>query len=191
MTRIREKHCRHCHSIFFPDYRNAKKQRFCSKAECRTASKAESQRRWSKKNPDYFKGSDNVERVREWRRAHPGYRRKTSGSALQDHCPQESSKKQDVNQQLPSVQGTSPPVLQDVCLDQQLVIVGLISYLTGCVLQDDIVASTRRLQQLGQDVLSGSIITKGGNYDLQVSHLSGPHPHHSRTVQLGGSPAGP
>ena len=56
MNHNRKRQCRCCKDIFIPDYRNAKKQAYCSKPECRKASKSASQRRWSKKNPDYFKG---------------------------------------------------------------------------------------------------------------------------------------
>ena len=67
----------------------------------------------------------------------------------------------------------------------------LTTELIGFALQDDIAAVALRLEQLGQDVLTGSNPTKGGNYDLKIPALSRPHPNHSRTVQLGGSPAGP
>ena len=52
---------------------------------CRQASKAASQRRWLRKpdNRDYFSGPTHVERVRQWRQAHPGYwRRKAAQAAL-------------------------------------------------------------------------------------------------------------
>ena len=46
MKLLRKKRCRHCGSLYRPDSRNHKKQRYCSKPGCRKASKAESQRKW-------------------------------------------------------------------------------------------------------------------------------------------------
>ena len=56
MKRIRKRQCQCCKDFFFPDYRNLNRQHFCGKPECRQASKSASQKRWLKKNPDYFKG---------------------------------------------------------------------------------------------------------------------------------------
>ena len=90
MSQQRRRKCRHCGTLFRPDPRNIRRQRFCSKPPCRRASKAESQRRWLAKadNRDYFRGAENVERVRLWRSAHPHYWRRSSAntrSALQEH----------------------------------------------------------------------------------------------------------
>ena len=60
MKRIRERLCLCCKDFFTPDCRNTKKQDYCNKDECRKASKAVSQRQWSRENPDYFKGSVHV-----------------------------------------------------------------------------------------------------------------------------------
>jgi hypothetical protein len=45
-----------------------------SEAACRKQSKAESQRRWAQKpdNQNYFSGPQNSQRVKEWRKRHPG-----------------------------------------------------------------------------------------------------------------------
>jgi hypothetical protein len=161
---------------------------YCSKPECRKASKAASQRRWATKNPTYFKGPDNVERVREWRRANPGRQRRTSsGPVLQDICAEIAHVIQEVTPHLPPESPVALPVLQDFCIVQHPVFVGLISHLTGCVLQDEIDSVIRRMEQLGQDVICS---TTGGRYDPQVPNLSRPHPQHSGAVQLGGSPSG-
>jgi hypothetical protein len=70
--------CKHCQTFFEPDPRSAKRQHHCSKPACRQASKAASQHRWLQKpgNRDYFTGPTHVERVRQWRKAHPGYWRR-------------------------------------------------------------------------------------------------------------------
>ena len=191
MKRTRERQCRCCKDFFFPDYRNAKTQSYCHRRECRKASKAASQRQWSRNNPSYFKGTDHVERVREWRKANPGRsRRKDSGYVLQDDCSQINPVKQEVSCCLPTGLQAHPPVLQDFCLTQHPIFVGLIAHLTGSVLQDEIDSIARRLEQLGHDVI-GSNPTPGGHYDPQAPNLSRPHPQHPRAVQLGGSPSGP
>jgi hypothetical protein len=191
MKRIRERLCQCCKEFFFPDYRNTKTQTHCSKPECRKASKAESQRKWSSNNPGYFKGSDHVERVRAWRKANPGRSRlKGSGNVLQDDCSQITLTEQDVIGSLPTPVTIPAPVLQDYCFTQHPVFVGLIAHFTGAVLQDDIDAITLRLEQLGKDVI-GSNPTTGGRYDPQNPNLSRPNPKATRAVQLGGPSSGP
>ena len=183
MKLILKRKCRCCKDFFTPNHRSAKRQMYCGKPECRKASKAASQRRWIKNNPDYFKGSDNVERVREWRRTNPGRQRRTgSAPVLQDNCDQITDIKQEVTPLSPHGLPALSPVLQDFCIAQHPVFVGLIAHLTGCVLQDDIAMVTRRLEQLGQDVICS---TTGGLYDPQVPNLPRPHPQHSGAVQLG------
>jgi hypothetical protein len=51
--------CLHCKELFVPNARLWWHQQFCSKPECRQASKAQSQRRWLSKpeNQDHFRGS--------------------------------------------------------------------------------------------------------------------------------------
>jgi len=61
--------CQHCSEFYLPDRRNLHHQRYCAKSACRKQSKAESQRRWLEKpdNQNYFSGSQNSQRVKEWR----------------------------------------------------------------------------------------------------------------------------
>ena len=61
--------CQQCKTVFVPDPRCVKRQRYCSTPECRQASKAASQQRWRQKpaNRDSFTGPTQVERVRAWR----------------------------------------------------------------------------------------------------------------------------
>jgi hypothetical protein len=177
MKRIRERLCLCCKEFFAPDYRNTKTQSYCRKPGCRKASKAASQRQWSRDNPDYFKDSIHVNRVQEWRKANPGRtRREGSGDVLQDDCSRITPIEQAVSLCLPPALQMSAPVLQDFCLTQDPVFIGLLAHLTGVVLQDDISGITRHLRQLGQDVL---IQTQGGRYDPQDPNLSRPNPQHS------------
>lgn len=147
--------CRHCGEFFEADARNRARQRYCRQAACRRASKADSQRRWLGKpgNADYFRGPDNVERVQAWRKAHPGYwrRSKRRRAALQDI----------LITQPPAEQAPAPPddasALQDGLSAQSPLIVGLISHLTGSALPEDIAVMTRQLHSRGRAVLGTDV----------------------------------
>lgn len=182
--RIRNRRCRHCKTFFFPDRRNIDRQQFCSKPECRTASKAASQRKWLEKNPDYFRGREQVQRVREWRQTHPGYRRRGKDpclkGALQEPLTDKRTEDSQVMDHSPAGEQRSVPGLQDLFSSQAVVLLGLIAQLTDSALQDDIAIVVKRLHQLGRDVLKGSMPTKGGLHDPQTSHPSGSY--HPKTV---------
>ena len=155
MSQQRRRKCRHCGTLFRPDPRNIRRQRFCSKPPCRRASKAESQRRWLAKadNRDYFRGAENVERVRAWRSAHPHYWRRSSAntrSALQEHSLTQAT---DIDDESASL--TNSP-LQELSRVQPLVLMGLIAQLTGAALQEDIVSASRRLPHIANDILNAS-----------------------------------
>ena len=91
MAKSYQRECMHCKELFDPNSQNRWHQRFCIKPECRQASRADSRRRWSIKpeNQHHFRGSENVENVRRWRKANPGYwkRAKKPESTLQDLVP--------------------------------------------------------------------------------------------------------
>ena len=144
--------CLCCNEKFHPDARNRRHQQYCAKDACRKASKVARQARWLAKpeNRDYFRGSANCERVRQWRLANPGYScRKTTSRpvAVQDVS----------NPQTPENEHTetscTPSPLQDVLLFQPALLLGLISIVTGHELQDDIAASARRFLNRGRDIL--------------------------------------
>ena len=143
--------CPHCQQLFTPDARNATRQRYCSQPACRKHSKAESQRQWLQKpeNRGYFCAPEHVQRVQQWRKAHPGYWRRAPRSpvALQDPLIEQLS----VNNLNNAKPGTA--ALQDALIMQPAVMVGLIAQLTGFALQDDIARAARRMQQLGNDIL--------------------------------------
>ena len=187
---LTKRKCKHCQTFFAPDPRSARRQRYCSQPACRQASKAASQRRWLRKpaNRDYFRGPTQVERVRQWRKAHPGYWRRQDSRApmaLQDDLPPQETQKQHLDD------GLMPHALQDSSLMQPTLLIGLIAHLSGLSLQDDIAMTARRLQQLGRDILGGSPHLTGGIQDAQTSHRVGQTPQSPHTVQLGGSAAGP
>ena len=152
--------CLFCGTLFEADARNARRQKYCSALACRKASKAASQRVWLAKseNQDYFRGAENVARVRVWRAMHPGYWRGTRGQhaqvpddavALQDLCPAQ------VTESIDEPHWAQRSALQDLLRDQPAVLVGFIAHFTGSALQDDIARSARRLVELGHDILAG------------------------------------
>jgi len=153
MERGRRRRCLCCQELFGPDSRNRRHQRYCSKPACRCASHAASQRRWLSKpeNRDYFRGPIHVARVRAWRRTHPGYAQRADThlrSALQDDS---------CTQPVDSASDSAGLTLQEIISAQPLVLIGLIAHLTDSALQEDIAASSRRLLQLGQDILGGRV----------------------------------
>ena len=154
MKRRRSRKCLCCGKMFHVDARNIRHQRYCSSTACRKASKVARQRRWRSKaeNRDYFRGPLNVARVQAWRAAHPGYWRRARAKtavALQDDCRTQAFEPASESATLASA------ALQDVFLAQPAVLIGLIAHISGSALQDDIARSTRRLVELGQDILGG------------------------------------
>ena len=192
MTLFKKK-CPCCKKSFYPSPRSANRQIYCNEPECRSASKKASQKKWLDNNPCYFSGITNVERVRQWRLANPGYsRRKGSCSvscdALQDDLKPIPLVKQPVadillrqNQPLSLPNHPLAPALQDFDIMQHPVLVGLIAHFTGYALQDEIGQVAHRLQKLGLDVISA----KGVHHDPQTSNLPRPYSIRSQTVQLG------
>jgi len=145
--------CRCCRSLFHPDYRNGHHQQYCRAPGCRQASKVASQRRWrrTKFGRDYFRGEEEVRRVQEWRRGHPGYWKKQKSRSKKGQ-PVES---QPLNpeQRSRNVPGSDLRRLQDFCLAQDPAFVGLISMVTGSTLQEDIATTARHLLLRGQNIL--------------------------------------
>jgi len=154
-----KRNCLHCNELFQPEPRNSHHQEYCSKPECRKASKAAAQRRWlsSSKGEGYFSGKFNVERVQMWRKDHPDYCNRTKekpAQPLQDLLNSQCIEiKDDTENEEISVSST----LQDLCFSQPALFIGLIANLTGITLQDDIVQTVRRFIDSGQDILGHAI----------------------------------
>jgi hypothetical protein len=141
--------CLCCGDFFVSDHRNVRHQRYCSKAGCRKESKAQSQRRWqqSRENQNYFRGPENCRRVKDWRKANPGYWRKKKSSTqvpLQDLF----------QAQVLTMRRLSLGWLRCVTrslLNATAVLVGLISMMTGSALQEDIASTVQVLVRKGRD----------------------------------------
>ena len=67
--------CACCGRSFQPEPRAAGRQRFCALTRCRKASRRLTKSRWMARpcNAFYNSGPEPLQRVRDWRKAHPGY----------------------------------------------------------------------------------------------------------------------
>lgn len=145
--------CPNCKVSFIPDPHNRNRQVFCFELDCRWASKAASQRRWLRKpeNRNYHGGGHNVKRVQEWRKAHPGYWKRSKSVSN----PTQDADLEAVNPETKSRNGPARDLvaLQDFALTQDPAFVGLISMVTGSTLQDDIAQVGRNLVLRGMNIL--------------------------------------
>jgi hypothetical protein len=181
--------CKFCDIEFIPNYRNGPRlrQRYCCKTpDCRAASKAASQKAWlsKPKNRDYFRRKKNIERVQNWR-----LKKKAAAlpepvpkkDALQDDCP---DKPQQINED------SSIPahkLLQDDWM-QHPVIIGMVAWVIGSALQEDIAGTLRRVHTLGLDILNNP---NGGHHAFETPGKPSSVAQGSQPVQLGGPQAGP
>jgi len=191
MKKIKKKKCRHCRWLFEPDHRNWKKQNYCRKTPCKKASKKASQKKWLSKpeNEDYFRSSDNVERVQKWREDTPEYWKRSKRSiTLQELLTlQDTENKENIDQNDAQPQKHA---LQDFLMAQSPVIIGLIYNLTGSALQEDIANTLLRMQQFGQEILFPETQNKGGIHDCKKPNFKTKNPEDTQQLQLDRSPAG-
>ena len=186
MPKRDRRECLHCKELFLPHHRNWWHQKFCSKPACRQASKAQSQRRWLSKpeNRDVFRGSANVERVRQWRAKNPGYWKRPGKTSrtLQEVLPLQNAQPKDLAKK------TSQPPLQDFVASQPALLLGLIAHLVDSPLQEVVEQAALRLLQKGQSILDmrSGIKPKGNSYaDKETSLVRGATTQSPATVQLG------
>ena len=161
MAQPGQRKCLCCGLFFDPDHRNRERQRHCSAADCKHASKAASQAAWLARpeNVGYFRDPVHVARVQAWRAAHPGYGRGKHciPRALQDPLitqvpdPTGESANRGESAAAPAV-----AALQDPLNTLPPALAGLIAHLFELTLQEDMATTTRRLVQLGHDVINGS-----------------------------------
>ncbi len=185
---MKKKRCRHCKGLFLPDARNQDRQKYCDTSKCRAASKVASRKKWLDKpeNQDYFKGPEQVERVREWRKKTPGYwKRSKRVIALQDSLTVQPVETIEDNAKIAN------SALQDLLMLQPPVIIGLISNFIGSALQDDIALTLLRMQQSGQDILRPQQIIRGGKSDCKNPDFKQPYPQSPQGLLLDRSPAYP
>ena len=151
MNPVGQRKCCHCNQFFVPDPRHRQRQRYCVAPACRRASKAASQARWLSRpeNRDYFRGPENVQRVRDWRAANPGYGQRGEGrpDALQEMMSLQVAAGQEPTGQ------DEQDALQETWRAQPPLLVGLIAHLAGTALQEDMAVVLRRLITRGQALL--------------------------------------
>lgn len=154
-----QRNCINCNELFIPDARNRRHQRYCTKEECRTASRRSAQQRWlqSDKGAGYFSGDDNKRRVREWRKAHPGYWKRKKVQPAEPPVALQDLLNSQVIEKSADSEIFQNHALQDLYFLQPALIIGLIATLTGSTLQDDIAATGRRLIDSGRDILGKTI----------------------------------
>ena len=160
MAKAGQRKCMSCGEFFLPDHRSADRQRYCSAAPCRRASKAASQAAWLARpaNRDYFSGAVHVARVQAWRAAHPGYSlgRVRPSRALQDPLPpQVPDVIEECANRAQAPEAPAAVALQDLLNAESPLLAGLVAHLFQPALQDDMASTTRRLVQLGRDVING------------------------------------
>ena len=152
MTRSQQhRRCHHCRQLFLPDPRSRNRQNFCMDAPCRKSSKLRSQQRWKSKpeNQNYWRGPEEVKRVRVWRKANPQYwkRVRRRRGTLQDDCGAEEPVGQRARR------GSTTTALQDDWIPDDPLLVGIVATLAGSALQEDIATMCRSLVAKGRDVL--------------------------------------
>jgi hypothetical protein len=148
--------CLCCGEFFSPDHRNVHHQRYCSKPACRQESKAHSERQWQRRpeNKNYFRGPENRQRVKDWRKRNPGYWHKKKSST---HVPLQEVFQAQLSDHEQLILKNAAIALQDLFPMQPTVFVGLISMLAGSALQDDIVETTRALRRKGEEILGKNV----------------------------------
>lgn len=172
MGRLKRKRCRNCKKLFIPDHRNQSRQKYCTRPECRKASKAESQKKWLSKpeNESYFKSKENILHVQEWRKANPGYWKrnyKNGDIALQEILTAQGSENITHNCQI------TKDALQEFLMAQSPVIIGLIAHFTGSTLQENISEYILRMQKSGEDILYLNN-PKGGYHGTKITDFTKP-----------------
>jgi len=164
MATVGQRKCLCCNDFFDPDRRSANRQRYCAKTDCRIASKAASQAAWLAKpqNIDYFRDPAHVARVQAWRANHLGYssgKRAKAGKpvALQDDLiAQATDSIEEICIRAEITETAGSAALQDLLNAPTPVLAGLIAHLFDVTLQEDIASTTRRLVQMGHDLIDRS-----------------------------------
>ena len=161
MAKVGQRKCMSCGEFFTPDHRSGERQRYCCATACRRTSKATSQAAWLARPPnrDYFSGPVHVARVQAWRCAHPGYSRGRArpSRALQDFLtPQVLDSVEECANRVAVPEAPAVVALQDLWNAESPLLAGLVAHLFQPALQDDMASTTRRLVQLGRDMINGS-----------------------------------
>jgi len=182
----RVRKCLCCKTKFSPGPHNKHHQRYCGKQECQAASHRASSKRYrrqQRKDPDYQKNEK--ERVKIWRRSHPGFWKKKNV----EKTPEKNEVLRDF------VQLENPPedkVLRDFLLFQGHCLQGLVLQLTG-VLRDDIGSVMNSYYDKSKELcpeLEKQIYHGGLCHNAKGNHQSGAAATAAGGVRVGRSPPG-
>ena len=149
--------CAHCGHPFVVNPRRRKRHRFCSDPTCAQASKRAAQKKWLEKwrkehgGVSYFSGKERAYKVRNWRRLNPQYRKRTR---LREGAPGGLRLSGKLKAALRSV------ALQDTIDPHLALVIGVISRLSGAVLQDMMARELRATMLCGYAILRGQTITQ-------------------------------
>jgi len=145
-----ERPCCVCHNPFIPSKYSGNRQVVCERVECRRKIKRRRQASWVDRNRDYFKGPENVERVREWRRKNPDWRERKK-TAVGKSSPEAESC---------STAESEMERLQDsVFTVQRAALMGFMSFATGSVLQDEVQNLYGECLRRGSELLRHEAVT--------------------------------
>ena len=147
--RNQTRRCAHCGHRFSIDPRVGKRHRYCAKPACARIRQIKGRKRWLRKNGGrkYFRGIQNTDRVRTWRKKNPRYWRRESRILR--------ARRNDFALSKSLSSALRYVALQDM-IDTHLALkIGIISHLSGATLQDTIAKEIRRLTLLGHAILRG------------------------------------
>jgi len=157
IKKIRQRRCKNCKELYKPDPRHLKRQKFCKKSECKTASKKYSQQKWLNKpeNRNHFSGPENIMRVQEWRRENPEYWKRGSPlkkPSLIEDALQEMKTGKTIAGKGSSIDLIQIP-LQDLISAKTHIFVGFDTHLNKSALQDIIDATGQEAVKLTPNIL--------------------------------------
>jgi len=146
-----QRSCSICHNNFIVNKFSSSRQLVCQRKECRKIAKKQRQADWLARNPDYFKGSENVERVRQWRLKKA---EKVANLKIKLETQKSSESKSSQKAKSCSKLNLENEVLQDLAFaSQSPILIGFMSFTTGSVLQDEVLNLCAECFIRGQQLL--------------------------------------
>jgi len=131
-----QRSCSICHNKFIVNKFSSSRQLICLSKECRKIAKKQRQADWLARNPDYFKGPENVERVREWRLKKA---KQIANLKIPLETKISSESKSSPKAKSCNKLNLENDVLQDLAFSTQgIILIGFMSFTTGAVLQDEV-----------------------------------------------------
>jgi len=143
-----QRRCAHCGRPFIVNPRLGKRHRFCAARECIQVRKKKAQERWLKKNggKSYYISRGSRERVAEWRKKNPKYWRRSGRNKRLNNSNFVLSKNLKI--------ALRRVALQDSIDTHLPLIIGIISRISKCALQDSIAKEIHRIMMLGRGILN-------------------------------------